>query len=361
VSGVEPLKRFLIINPFGIGDVLFTTPLVRAIKNSYPGSLIAFWCNERVKGVLKNNKNIDKIFALSRGDIKRISKQSRLAGTKRFLNLFSGLKKERFDISFDFSLDHRYSLISKILGIKRRIGFNYKRRGRFLTDKIDIDGYHSKHVVEYYLDLLKFIDVEPKNKNLELSVPDGDKVKIKNILGDQGINDKGLIIGIAPGAGASWGQDAALKHWPAVSFAQLADKIKSELGAKIILLGDEREKAIAETIVKAMKSEPIDLVGRTSLEDFVAIISNLHILVTNDGGPLHIAVALRVKTVSIFGPVDDEVYGPYPTSDRHIVVKEDLTCSPCYQRFRMPACSRNRECINSISTQRVFEAVRRLL
>jgi len=355
------LKKILIINPFGIGDVLFTTPVIKAIKNSYPASFIAFWCNERVKDVLKNNQNIDKIFALSRGDIKRISQQSRFMGTKKFLGLLSGLKKERFDISFDFSLDHRYSLISKLTGIKRRIGFNYKKRGRFLTDKIDIDGYHSKHAVEYYLDLLKFIGVEAKDKNLELSVPDSDKIKIKNILANAGINDKDLIIGIAPGAGASWGQDAALKHWPAGSFAQLADKVKSELGAKIILLGDEREKAIAETIVKAMKSEPLDLAGRTSLEDLAAIISNLHILVTNDGGPLHIAAALRIKTVSIFGPVDEKVYGPYPASDKHIVVKKDLTCSPCYQRFRMPACSRNRECINSISTERVFEAVRRLL
>jgi heptosyltransferase-2 len=354
------LKRFLVINPFGIGDALFTTPLVRAIKNSYPDSLIAFWCNERVKDVLKNNKNIDKIFALSRGDIKRISQQSRFMGTKKFLGLLSGLKKERFDISFDFSLDHRYSLISKILGIKRRIGFNYKRRGRFLTDKIDIDGYHSKHVVEYYLDLLKFIGVEAKDKNLELSVPDSDKVKIKNILANQGINDKGSIIGIAPGAGASWGQDAALKHWPAVNFAQLADKIINEFKAQVLILGDKQETTIARQVVKAMHNQAIDLAGKTNLDEFMAIIDNLRLLITNDGGPLHIAVALRVKTVSIFGPVDDEVYGPYPASDRHIVVKKDLTCSPCYQRFRLPACSRNRECINSISTERVFEAVRRL-
>lgn len=357
----DNLKRFLIINPFGIGDVLFTTPLIRAIKDSYPESLIAFWCNERVKDVLKNNKNIDKIFALSRGDIKRISKQSRFMGTKKILGLLSGLKKERFDISFDFSLDHRYSLISKILGIKRRIGFNYKRRGRFLTDKINIDGYHSKHVVEYYLDLLKFIGVEPKNKNLELSVPDSDKVKIKNILASQGINDKGLLIGIAPGAGASWGRDAALKHWPAVNFAQLADKIINELKAQVLILGDKQETTIARQVVKAMHNQAIDLVGKTNLDEFIAIISNLRLLITNDGGPLHIAVALRIKTVSIFGPVDDKVYGPYPKNEKHIVVKEDLTCSPCYQRFRMPACSRNRECINSISTQRLFEAVRRLV
>jgi lipopolysaccharide heptosyltransferase II len=247
------------------------------------------------------------------------------------------------------------------LGIKRRIGFNYKKRARFLTDKIDIDGYHSKHVVEYYLDLLKFIGVEPKDKNLELSVPDSDKVKIKNILFSQGINDKGLIIGIAPGAGASWGQDAALKHWPAVNFAQLADQIINEFKAQVLILGDKQETTIARQVVKAMHNQAIDLAGKTNLDEFIAIINNLRLLITNDGGPLHIAVALRVKTVSIFGPVDDEVYGPYPPSDRHIVVKEDLTCSPCYQRFRMPACSRNRECINSISTQRVFEAVRRLL
>ncbi len=355
------MKKFLIINPFGIGDVLFTTPIIAGIRSNYPDSVIGYWCNERVKDIFKGDPNINKIFALSRGDLKRIYNESKLEGIKKFLNLLSSIKKERFDVSLDYSLDHRYGLISKLSGIKRRIGFNYKNRGRFLTDKIEIDGYEGKHVVEYYSGLLKFINIEPKAKNLFLFIPEGNKLKSKNILKRAGISEGDLIIGVAPGAGASWGKSAHQKHWSAIRYAQLADRIIKDLKVKILILGDDSERPIADIIVNAMKNKPIDLIGITSLEELIAIINNLNILITNDGGLLHIAVALSVKTVSIFGPVDEVVYGPYPPSDKHIVIKKELICRPCYQKFRMPICDRDKECINSISVEEVFDATQRLI
>jgi lipopolysaccharide heptosyltransferase II len=356
------LKRFLIVNPFGIGDVLFTTPVIRAIKDSDPDSIIGYWCNERVKDILENNPNIYKIFVLSRGDLKKIYHKSRWQGIYKFINLLCQIRKERFDAVLDFSLDHRYSLIAKIIGIKRRIGFNYKNRGRFLTDKIDLDGYSDKHVVEYYLDLLKPIGIKPKNYNLELIISPTCKRKSENILAESGINDKDLIIGIAPGAGASWGRDASLKHWPAVRFGQLADRIIDDFGAKIIILGDESEKPIADIIINSMHKKPVNLVGMTSLEELSAVINNLHILITNDGGPLHIAAALGKKTVSFFGPVDPKVYGPYPCDEkRHIVLRKNLSCSPCYSKFRLSPCQKNKECIEKIDVEEALEAVNRLL
>ena len=356
------MKRFLIVNPFGIGDVLFTTPVIRAIKDSEPDSIIGYWCNERVKEILENNPNIYKIFVLSRGDLKKIYRKSRWQGISKFINLVHEIKKEKFDTMLDFSLDHRYSLITKIIGVKRRIGFNYKNRGRFLTDKIDLDGYSNKHVVEYYLDLLKPIGIKPKNYNLELIISQTCKRKSENILAERGINDKDLIIGIAPGAGASWGQDASLKHWPAIRFGQLADRIINDFGAKIIILGDELEKPIADIIINSMHNGAIDLVGRTNLEELSAVINNLHILVTNDGGPLHIAVTLGKKTISFFGPVDPKVYGPYPFDEkRHIVLRKNLECSPCYIKFHLSDCKRNRECLETIDVDSAFNAVKKLL
>lgn len=356
------MKKFLVINPFGIGDVLFTTPVIKAIKNSYPGSFIGYWCNERVKPILKDNPCIDKIFALSRGDIKRIYHQSRWQGITKFLSLLRNIKREHFDISLDFSLDHRYGLTSKLLGIKKRLGYNYKKRGRFLTDKIDIAGYQDKHVVEYYLELLKLLDINPQDEKPELYITEQDKKRAFDLLQSKGIDNKDLVIGIAPGAGESWGKDARLKHWPAEKFARLADRLISELGAKILILGDKTERAIADTIKNTMRNKPIDLAGETNLEELIAIINNLHILVTNDGGPLHIAVALNKKTVSLFGPVDPKVYGPYPFNERlHIVLRRTLDCSPCYRNFRLSRCRSNRECLEKIDVDEVFNAVVNLL
>lgn len=362
VNKVEPLKRFLIINPFGIGDVLFTTPVIKTIKDNEPDSIIGYWCNDRVKAVLENNTQINKIFALSRGDIKKIYGQSKMKGIGSFFNLLYTLKKEDFDISLDFSLEHRYSLIAMLAGIKRRIGFDYKKRGIFLTEKISIDGYQDKHVVEYYLDLLKFINIKPQNTRLQLSISEKDRKSAEDLLLGIGISNGDLIIGIAPGAGASWGQDALLKHWPAVKFAQLADRLINALSAKILFLGDESDRHIADIIVATMNNKPIDLVGKTALGELTAIINNLRILITNDGGPLHIAVALNKKTLSFFGPVDPRVYGPYPADEnRHIVLNKASNCSPCYRRFRLSPCRNEKECLEGIEVGEAVRAINRLL
>ncbi len=354
-------KRYLFINPFGIGDVLFTTPLLTALKENNPENYIGYWCNERVKELFKNHPKIDTIFPLSRGDLKKHFARSRIDGIKRFLRLMQELRKHRFDVVFDFSLDHRYGFICKILNIPKRIGFNYKNRGRFLTHAIPISGYSGAHVVDHYLKLLQFEGIEATNRGLSLFVPESDYVKSKILLETFGIRDTDLIIGIAPAAGASWGKNAAYKHWPAVKFAHVADKLIKNHGAKIILLADASEKTVTETMLFAMKNRPLDLTGKTTLEELRAVIAQCSLIVTNDGGPLHMATALGIKTVSIFGPVDEKTYGPYPASNDHRVVTYPVTCRPCYKNFRMNTCDRDRECLNMISEADVYNAIAQLL
>jgi lipopolysaccharide heptosyltransferase II len=357
------MKKILIINPFGIGDVLFTTPVIKALKRQYPDSFIGYWSNLRVKPILENNPQINKVFALSRGDIKKIYQESFLKGLWSGFNLIRQIKKERFDICLDFSLDHRYSLLAKIIGIRARVGFNYKGRGRFLTEHIELDGYCGKHVVEYYLDLLKFLNIPAADKNLFLVVLLNDELKARNLLASSGIEETDYVIGIFPGAGGSWGKDAAVKHWPALKFAQVANKLIDQLGAKakVVILGDESERKIAEVILHAMPHKPIDLVGKIGLDILPAVIKNCNLLITNDGGPMHMAAALGIKSVSVFGPVSEVVYGPYPVNSQHVVLKTDMECRPCYKNFRLAVCDKDKECLKQVSVDAVFNAAVGLL
>jgi len=353
--------KFLIINPFGIGDVLFTTPVIKALRQEYPDGFIGYWSNLRVKSILESNPQINRVFALSRGDLKKIYQESFFNGIWSAIKLVWQIKKEHFDICLDFSLDHRYSLLAKIIGIRQRIGFNYKGRGRFLTQRIDLAGYQEKHVVEYYLELLKFLGITALDKNLYLNVLPKNELKAKDILACAGIEEDDLVIGIAPGAGGSWGKDAVYKHWPALKFAQVADRLATELKAKIVILGDEAEDKIAEVIVHAMRNKPIDLTGKTSLDILPAVIKNCNLLVTNDGGLMHMAVALGVRTVSVFGPVSEKVYGPFPEQSNHVVLKWDTNCRPCYNNFRLPVCDKDKGCLKQVSVDAVFDAAVRLL
>lgn len=353
-------KRFIVINPFGIGDVLFTTPILRALKENFPDCFLGYWCNERISPILANNPFIDKIFALSRGDLMKVFGSSKLEGMKRFLSLFGEIKKHQFNYALDLSLEHRYCLMLKFLGVKKRVGLDYKGRGRFLTEKIKIDGYSDQHIVEYYLDLLKTLGIKCNSRNLEIFLSEKEKSWADDWLRKHDLNSQDLIIGISPGGGLSWGKQKFFKLWGADSFAQLVDKLSQELNAKIIIFGDKGDIECCNFLKEKTKSPVISCCGELSLREFVSLLRRCRVLVTNDGGPLHLAVASKIKTVSIFGPVDSKVYGPYPPDEKqHMVIKKSLDCQPCYKNFRIPDCD-DRKCLD-IEVENVFGAVEGLL
>ncbi len=356
-------KKILIINPFGIGDVLFTTPVVKAIKDSYPNSFIGYWCNERVRSVLENNPGIDKIFALSRGDLKKLYRQSIIKGIVIFFSLLKGIRKEGFDIALDFSLDHRYSLIAKLLGIKKRVGFDFKNRGRFLTQSIQIAGYQDKHVVEYYLDILKFLNIQLKEKpKLEIFLSQGENLFADEFLKSHKLGKGNLLIGCAPAGGASWGGNADYLRWPEENFASLIERLIEKYNVAILLSGAPDEMAICKRIESLLKGNIINTAGKITLGQCAALFKKCKIVICNDAGPLHIAVASGTKTVCICGPVDPKVYGPYPADEKkHLILRKDLSCSPCYRNFRFSVCERNKECLRAIAVEEAMEAVERLL
>lgn len=357
----DEIKKILIVNPFGIGDVLFTTPVIRAIKEKHRSIFIGYWCNERVKEILVNNQMIDKVFDLSRGDLKKIFKVSKIKGIKSLFGLIKKIRREKFDLVLDYSLDNRYGLICKLAGIRKRIGFDYKGRGKFLTSKKKITGYANKHIIEIYADLLKNLNLKPYYLKMDLNVTKEARNHVLNLLKKEGVKEKDCVIAISPAGGASWGKDAYFKLWPAENFTAVAEKAIKKFNAKILLLGDNSEKSITSIISSYLKENVIDLTGKTTLMELAAFIEKSDILVTNDGGPLHMAVALGTKTVSLFGPVDQKVYGPYPHNEMHVVIKSNIECRPCYKDFRFSKCKIDKECLKSISPDRVFEAVRKLV
>jgi ADP-heptose:LPS heptosyltransferase len=348
--------KILLVNPFGIGDVLFTTPLIRSLKER--GYSIYYWCNERVVDILKYNKALEGIFALSRGDLKKVFKISTKDGIRKMLDLVRRLKRESFDIVLDFSLDYRYSLLLRLLGVRKLIGFDYRGRGRFLTKSIKINGFSNRHIVEHYAELLSFVDSTIKSyEKLELFIGDNDEKWANKFLEQNSINSNEISIGVLPGGGGSWGDSAFRKQWPKEKFAYVAKELADKDGYKILIFGSKSEADIGKFINEKVGENSIDTCGITELGQFAALLKRCKLLLTNDGGPLHMASALGVKTVSIFGPVDEKVYGPYPSSPEHITITSDIDCRPCYKGFKYPLCS-NRLCLDNIEASVVLSAIR---
>lgn len=348
--------NILIVNPFGIGDCLFTTPLIHTLKENFPKEKLGFLCNRRTAGLLKNNPFIDKLLVYERDDFKRIMESSWPRWFKAFNSFIGEIKRERFDLAVDLSLAANFGFFLWLSGIKKRIGYNYKNRGFYLTDSLKLGGYEDRHIVEYYNELLALVGIKPKYKNLELYFSEEDKRYAEDFLASQDIDRNSPVIAIAPGGGASWGLEAILKRWPEENFRLLVDKIIEKYRVTIIILGDSSDKELFSI------SRAIDLRGRTTLSQSAALINKADIFIGNDGGPLHMAVSLRKKTLSFFGPVDPAVYGPYPHDEsRHIVLRRNLECSPCYRKFRLSPCQRNRECLEKIDVNEALTALDSLL
>jgi len=355
------LRSGLFINPFGIGDVLFTTPLLHTVKDAFPDIKLGYLCNRRVAPILENNPLIDSLFIYERDEFEAVRKKSFISWIEKNLSFLNRIKRERFDFAIDFSLNSQYGFYSWYAGIKRRIGYDFKGRGWFLTEKSRLTGYREKHVVDYYAGLLKFIGLALKFRSLELYLNQKDIDWADNFLSSSNVHPGDTLVGIVPGAGASWGREAFLKQWPVDNFACLADKIIENYKAKIIIMGDSADRIAASGILGCMHNPAIDAVGKASLGQFAALLSRMKLVITNDGGPMHMATALGVKVIAVFGPTDEAVYGPYPKGNNQIVVKKSLDCQPCYLGFRIPPCEHNKQCLILLVPDDVYTYVKRML
>ncbi len=358
-----PQPKILCVNPFGIGDVLFTTPLIRAVREAFPNSYIGYLCNRRTEGILRHNVHLNELLVYEKDDLQSLWRQSPWQGASALLGTLRRIRSRQFNWVIDLSLGERYSLIMRLLGIPTVVGFNYRKRGRFLTESLPIDGYHDAHVVEYYRRLLSFIGIRMQNGMSELAIAPEDSAWAERWLKDHGIDAGTPLIGIVPAGGVSWGSHASYRRWGVSGFAAVGDALADRFRASILLFGEKSDSGICSEVAHAMRHPVVDVSGQTTLGRFVSLIARLSLVICNDGGPLHLAVSQGVKTVSLFGPVDPVVYGPYPLDPkRHrVVLRSEVRCRPCYHNFRLPPCPYERACLTHIEPQDVIQACTELL
>lgn len=349
-------KKILICNIFGIGDVLFTYPMMENIKKYDPSLQIGYVCNIRTVSMLQKNPHIDRLFVYEKDEYKKLSKQSRLLGFRYLKKLFQQIKTENYDCVLDVSLNPWFGFFCLLLGIKQRVGLDYRGRGKFLTHKIPFRWYEGKPVAEYYLDLLRAIAVPVQSPYIHLPVDQAATDWAKQFLSNHGVGGQGRnVIGLVPGGGDSWGKNAEMKRWPSKDYAKLADKLIENFSADIILLGSKSEVPLCAQVQKMMEKEACSICGKSTILQFAALARQCDLVIVNDGGPLHIAAAAGAKTVSIFGPVDEKVYGAY-TKQKHVSVTSDVCCRPCYRMFRKAQCN-HFKCLSDIPVDKVFNAV----
>jgi heptosyltransferase-2 len=186
--------------------------------------------------------------------------------------------------------------------------------------------------------------------SIEVGVLEADICEARRIMKMHGVDQSSPIIGINPGA--SYG---GAKRWPADRFAAAADAMAHEFSARILIFGAPKEAEVAEQVAAGMSSRPVVLAGQTTLGQLMALIRECALFVTNDSGPMHLAAALGVPQLAIFGSTSEIATGPLSQQAR--VIKNQVDCNPCFLR----ECPIDFRCMLGISVQRVVESAREVL
>ncbi len=356
------VARILVVNPFGIGDVLFSTPLVRSLRAAFPSAHLAYLCNGRTEAILQRNPSLDELFVYEKDEFVALWRRRRLAAARELWRLLARIRRRRFQLAIDLSLGERYSFLLAWLGVPRRIGFDFRSRGRFLTHRIRTSGYQGDHVVEHYARLLTAIGMHLRDPQLELVTTEEDREAVTRHLARHPVAPDRPIVGLVPAGGVSWGVQAQFRRWSQEGFVDVGRSLIRQHHTAIFVMGERSDGDVCGDIARAIGAGAVDLSGQTTLGQFAALIARCDLVISNDGGPVHIAASQGVPTVSIFGPVDPNVYGPYPRAAKHqVVYKADLHCRPCYHRFRLPPCPYERACLTTIEPADVLEACDRAL
>jgi len=352
-----------------MGDALFMTPLLRALRTLPTIETVDLLLGSRTEPIFRNNPHIDQIFSVDKGKWHAAGPRELF---KEVFSLWRNLRGRRYDLLIDFSLQREYGFYAGFfLGIPRRIGFNFRKRGIFLTESFPLPkGFEGAHVVDFYCELGKFVGLEIEDRFLEFYLSREDEEEAEKILrrpltlpspqrGEGGGEGRNIsrFVAVAPGGGESWGKDASLKRWPVVHFVEMLSLLKERIDFEgVLVLGSREERELGEEIERASSFPVRNLCGELSVGGSAALLKRALVFLANDSGLVHLAPALGIPLIALYGPVNPQVYGPYPLAPHTVaVVREKLPCRPCYSRFRYNSACPDRECLSALFPEEVVE------
>jgi len=339
----DSIRKILIRSVNWVGDAVMTTPAINVIREHFPEAEITILANKLVAQLFIHYPGIDNIISFD--------SQEKHKGVTGRLRLAAELRKHRFDLAVIFPNSFDSALVPWLAGIPNRIGLCSDGRTPLLNGRYHtVKGANGEHEVDYYLNLLEHFGITGTRTPLHLLITDEEEKKVSALLASQGIQPEDFVLGINPGA--SYG---SAKRWYPERFAGVASRLTSEWSAKVIIFGGPGETEIATDIEKGLKDTAINLAGKTSMRELMALIKRCNFFITNDSGPMHIAAAFNVPLVAIFGSTDHTGTSPY--SKNAVVVRNKVECAPC----KLRECPTDHRCMKSVTEEDVTNAAKTLL
>jgi lipopolysaccharide heptosyltransferase I len=358
-------RKILLIKLSAVGDVVHTIPVLNKLRRRYPGARIDWLVTPAIAELLRHNPAIDNVLEFFRDEW---SAPWRLTPFLSSARLIAKLRAAEYDLVLDLQGQLRSAIFAFASGAPVRIGFDKPRadvwsalgrkipdearkhawkgarEGSWLayTDHIELPTL-DVHPVERYLGVAPMLGLDDGASDFSFPVPQAAAARIDVLLDRYGMTGAKLAI-IAPGT--IW----ETKQWRREGFAEVARHLLGN-GFTVALAGSARERGLCGEIAQ-LAPGAINLAGETTLPELAALISRAAICVTNDSGPMHLAVALNRPVASVFGPTDPVWAGPCGRADA--VLRAGVPCSPCYLR-RLSECPNNHVCMADVTAAAVIE------
>jgi heptosyltransferase-2 len=340
------VQRILVRATNWVGDAVMSLPALEALRARFP----------RAEIVLLSKPWVSELYwhhpAVNRQIIYKPRSEHR--GPLGLAKLIRELRAERFDAAVLFQNAFQAAWIAWRARIPLRIGYGRDRRSFLLPDAIEppLPAAYG-HQVYYYLQLLfraGVIDKPQPVEEIRLRLTEAEKGWASRKLEALGLSGPRFLVGLAPGAAFG-----PAKRWLPEHFGGLADRLIGALNADVLIFGSAVEKPLAEEIDSSMQHTPTIVAGETSMRQLLALMARCSLIVANDSGPMHLAAALGIPLVAIFGSTDERATGPVGTRIR--IVKRGVACSPCGQRL----CPIDFRCMQGLSVEEVFRATLELV
>jgi heptosyltransferase-2 len=350
-------RKILVVQPSWVGDAVMATPTLRALRERYPDAKISYLMRRYLKPLYTGMPWADQLITY------RTGKTRKKAG-KGLFDLAARLRAAKFDLAVLLPNSFQTALVCKMANIKQILGYERDGRGFLLSDRLlppkDRGKFVPTPIVRYYLGLAQYLGSSHKDVTMQLFATEMDRRRAAEVfqrcgldatLYRPGADGKSPLVLLNPGA-----QFGAAKCWLPEYFAEVADRLKEELNATILISSAPKERPIVDAVTRHMKHAPINLAANgLSLGALKEIVRRCDLMITNDTGPRHMAAAFGVPVVTVFGPTHPEWTEIYYARERQVAVK--VFCGPCQKKI----CPLDHRCMTRLTPAMVFAAGDKLL
>ncbi len=330
-------RKILIRAPNWIGDAVLAIPSIKVIREEFQKAEITLLVRPWVAGLFASAPFVDRVW-----------REPRPQGLSEWSRITREIRRRQFDLALLLPNSFESALMMFLGRVPERIGYATDGRSWMLTNAVS--AFEDRHQVHYYLDLAKTICPASGQPSIEIEATQEEKDNARKLLAAEGIVQGRPFLVLNPGA--AYG---SAKRWHEERFAETAAILAREMELQIAIIGSEAERPIAEQIRNTISCNVAVLSGKTSLETLIGVLSESSLMITNDSGPMHVAAALGIPTVAIFGSTDETATSPVGPRSR--VVKHPVECSPCLLR----ECPIDHRCMNLVTVEDVCRAARELI